>query len=271
MTTQLVVDGIEVLVEGEGAQTVVMVHGWPDTHRLWDSTVAHLKAQYRCVRFTLPGYEVAQPARPTSLAQMVDLFKAIVDAVSPQQPITLLVHDWGCIFGYEFAVRHPGRVSRVVGVDIGDHNSGALARSLTAKAKFQVVAYQVWLALAYQLGGSLGDRMSRWMARGMRCKTEPAGIRSQMNYPYAMQWFGTAGGLRGAARFVPHCPMLYIYGARKPFMFHSPRWLQALAATPGCAVQGFRTGHWVMVQQPEAFNQCVGEWLVKTPVLSPMP
>ena len=38
-----------------------MVHGWPDTYRLWDGQVEALKDRYRCVRFTLPGFDAAQP------------------------------------------------------------------------------------------------------------------------------------------------------------------------------------------------------------------
>ena len=56
-----VIDDVEVHVEGEGAETIVMVHGWPDTYRLWDSAVAALKDRYRCVRFTLPGFDAAKP------------------------------------------------------------------------------------------------------------------------------------------------------------------------------------------------------------------
>jgi len=44
-------------------------------------------------------------------------------------------------------------------------------------------------------------------------------------------------------------------------MFHSPQWLALLTARPGCAVQAFDTGHWVMVEQPAAFNACVAAWL----------
>ena len=36
------IDGIEVQVEGDGAEAVVMIHGWPDTLRLWDRTVEAL-------------------------------------------------------------------------------------------------------------------------------------------------------------------------------------------------------------------------------------
>jgi pimeloyl-ACP methyl ester carboxylesterase len=263
------IQGIDVFIEGDGQHTVVMVHGWPDTHRLWDNTVEALQGQYRCVRFTLPGFDVTQPARATSLAQMTALFCNIVDAASPGQPVTLLLHDWGCIFGYEFTARHPERVARIVAVDIGDHNAAAFLKSLTVKAKWQVLAYQLWLAVAWKLGGTIrgawGNRMTRGMARAMHCRTEPSTIGWQMNYPYAMQWLGLLGGFRGAAPVNPTCPLLYIYGERKPFMFHSPQWLAQLATQPGCAVQAFSTGHWVMVDQPAPFNNCVGAWLATAP------
>jgi len=261
----LTIDGIEVYIEGNGPKTLIMIHGWPDTHRLWDGTVEALRDRHRCVRFTLPGFDPGGPPRPTTLTGMVALFRSVVDAVSPQHPVTLLLHDWGCVFGYEFAHRHPARVERIVAVDIGDHNSPDFAGSLTSKAKWQIFSYQIWLALAWTLGrtssGGLADRMTRWMARRLRCRTEPDAIHWTMNYPYAMQWFGLLGGLRGAAPIDPSCPLLYLYGERKPFMFHSPRWLERITARPGSAAQGFRSGHWVMVEQPGAFIQRVAAWL----------
>jgi pimeloyl-ACP methyl ester carboxylesterase len=103
------------------------------------------------------------------------------------------------------------------------------------------------------------------MARKARSPAPEASIGSQMNYPYAMIWFGLLGGFRGAARVAPACPLLFIYGKRKPFMFHSDEWLAELSARPGCAVRPFATGHWVMAQQPDAFNECVREWLTTAP------
>jgi pimeloyl-ACP methyl ester carboxylesterase len=41
------VNDTEVIVEGNGAESVVMIHGWPDTHRLWDAQVETLKATCR--------------------------------------------------------------------------------------------------------------------------------------------------------------------------------------------------------------------------------
>ena len=268
------IDGVSVRVEGSGSHTVLMLHGWPDTLKLWDGTVAALQDQFRCVRLTLPGFDLAQPARATSLARMSALLCQVLDQVRPGQAVTLLLHDWGCAFGYEFAAQHPQRVARIVAVDIGDYNSKDLQRALSPTAKCQVWAYQVWLALAWLLGrhfsARVGNRMTRWMARTLRCPAPAAQIGWPMNYPYAMRWFGMAGGLHLAAPVQPGCPLLYLYGQRKPFMFHSPAWLAQVAARPGSAVQGFRAGHWVMLDQPEEFHACVRRWLlISSPTESP--
>lgn len=265
----LQVHGTEVWVEGTGPHTVVMVHGWPDTHRLWDGMVTALAPHYRCVRFTLPGFEAGHTGPTRTLAQMTAQLLAIVDAVSRTQPVTLMLHDWGCIFGYELAAKHPQRVSRIVGIDIGDHNSKAFLRSLTGGQKMQILGYQLWLALAWGVGTlgatGLANRMTRWMARAMRCPTPQADIGWQMNAPYAMAWLGVAGGLRRTAPVRAHHPMLYVYGTRKPFMFHSPDWLHTLNNTPGNAVQDYACGHWVMVDRAPALQAQVLAWLVTAP------
>jgi pimeloyl-ACP methyl ester carboxylesterase len=269
--TALNVQDLDVFIEGEGP-VVLMLHGWPDSPALWDDTVAALRDGYRCVRFALPGYALSKPPRPVSVDQMSALIAAVADAVSPNEPVTLLLHDWGCFFGYEYAARHPLRVARVVGVDIGDTNSGAYLQSLSGKEKRAIAGYQLWLAAAWKIGRfapGLADRMTRHMAHKMGCRTDPARIGWQMNYPYAMQWWGSFGGLRGVARvgkvLGPVLPTLFLFGRRKPFMFHSQRWVDQLAQTPGCAVQGFDAGHWLMRQKPAEFNAAVRGWLDEPP------
>jgi pimeloyl-ACP methyl ester carboxylesterase len=267
----LQVDGVDVHIDGDGAHTIVMVHGWPDTWRLWDAQVAPILAasggQDRIARFSWPGFDLAQPPRPMPLQGLVDLLERIIDTLSPGQPVTLVLHDWGCVFGYEYLAQQPQRVSRLVAVDIGDHNSAVLLRSLPGKAKLMVAGYQLWLALAWGVGRwvsrALANRMTRSMARAMRCPVPPAQMGWQMNYPYADQW---TGGYRLAAQVAPVCPTLYVWGKRKPFQFQSQRWVQQQAARPGCVVQAFDAGHWVMLDQPAAFSACVTEWLARTPV-----
>lgn len=255
------IDGVEVFVEGEGSDAIVMLHGWPDTHRLWDDQVEFLKKEHRCIRFTLPGFDIAGPRQAKSLDALVDTLKQVVEATCPGEQVTLMLHDWGCFFGYQFAMRHPALVKRIIGVDIGDAGSADHLREIGAKGKFMVFAYQVFLALAWKIGGSFGDRMTRSMARLLRCPSDPALIGSNMCYPYFIRWFGAYGSFRQALPLALSCPMLYIYGGKKPFQFHSSRWAQALRSRPDCEVHDFPTGHWVMKARPREFNQTAGAWL----------
>jgi pimeloyl-ACP methyl ester carboxylesterase len=255
------VANVEVIADGAGPKTIVMIHGWPDTHRLWDSQVDALKDRYRCVRFTLPGFDLSGPKRAYPFDEVLETIRCVVEQVCPGKRVALLLHDWGCFFGYQFAMRHPELVERVIGVDIGDAGSRQNRKELGLTGMLMVLGYQLWLALAWRIGGGLGDAMARWMARAIRCPTDSRFIHSGMGYPYAMRWLGAAGGLERLKVFKPHCPMLFMYGERKPFMFHSRPWAERLAAIPGNRVVPFATGHWIMVQEPKAFNAALRAWL----------
>ncbi|MGE5093952.1 MAG: alpha/beta fold hydrolase [Betaproteobacteria bacterium] len=261
MSAALEVDGIDVFVEGDGGESIVMIHGWPDTWRLWDAQAAFFKDRYRCVRFTLPGFDIDKPRRAFSFAETMSVIGNIVDRTCPGQRVILMLHDWGCAFGYQYAMRNPSRVSRIIGVDIGDTGTRQHARSLSATAKMMAFSYQMWLAIAWRIGGPLGDWMTRWLARVFRAPSDQRLIDSRMDYPYYIAWFKAHGSYRDMVRFEPPVPMLFVYGKRKPFLFHTPAWADALAARPGCAVRAFDTGHWVMSEQPRQFNEAVDAWL----------
>lgn len=254
---------VDVHVEGYGGETIVMLHGWPDTWRLWDAQVEAFKTRYRCVRFTLPGFDATRQRRAHTLDELMAFLGQVIDAVCPERQVILMLHDWGCVFGYQFYLQNPRRVSKIVGVDIGDPSS--LRKSMSGRKAFMAFAYQFWLALAWIADGWMGDWMTRAMARAAECPSDPAYMSSCMDYPYYVLWFAGRDSYRHYARpFLPACPMLFIYGSRKPVSFHAPAWADALAKQDGNRVQEFATGHWVMVEQPERFNQVVGEWLART-------
>lgn len=256
-TPTLQVAGTDIHVEGEGAEAIVMIHGWPDTYRLWDDQVAALKPHVRCIRFTLPGFDINQVRRAYSLDELVMFFRRVIETTCPGQKVTLMLHDWGCVFGYQFAMRHPELVSRIIGVDIGDSNSKQYLKSLSALSKLAIFIYQIWLALAWRIGGRLGD----WMMRALKCSSDPSCIASGMNYPYYIQWTGAHGSYRNTLAVSPTCPMLFIYGTRKPFLFHSTAWAEALTARPGNRVVALAARHWVMRDRPAEFNAAVLDWL----------
>jgi pimeloyl-ACP methyl ester carboxylesterase len=102
------------------------------------------------------------------------------------------------------------------------------------------------------------------MARWTKCPSDRAPMSWRMGYPYYVLWFGGRDSFRGQVRrFDPQCPMLFVYGRRKPLRFHSPQWADDLKQKPGNDVVEFDTGHWVMSNDPSRFNQVVAHWLAR--------
>jgi pimeloyl-ACP methyl ester carboxylesterase len=259
MTETRTIAGCPVFIDGNGPQTLVMIHGWPDTHRIWSNQVAFFRDRYRCVTFSLPGFNEADEGH--SLDQIIGSIAAVVDGVSPDAPVILMIHDWGCVFGYEYLRRHPQRVSRLVAIDIGDSNSRAFQRQLPITAKLMVLTYQSILAASWHIGGRIGDGITRGLAKALDGKAHPEHVHAGMNYPYAMRWTRALGGLDALGEVEPSCPFFYAWGRKKPFLFHSRRWQERVAATPGNHTQEFNCGHWVMVDAAASFNPAVAAWL----------
>jgi haloalkane dehalogenase len=113
----MVVDGQQVYcqIDGEGPP-VLLLHGNPDTSRIWGAVVEQLRGRYRCVAPDLPGLGRSQICPDgfdftlSGLARWVD---AVATAVAPIELINLVVHDFGGIFGLAWAVRHPDKVRSV--------------------------------------------------------------------------------------------------------------------------------------------------------------
>ena len=94
-------DGVRIAVYEEGnpdGPTVVLVHGWPDSHVLWDGVVPLLADRFRIVRYDNRGVgksSVPKPVSAYTMACFADDFAAVIDAVAPGEPVHVLAHDWG--------------------------------------------------------------------------------------------------------------------------------------------------------------------------------
>src|SRR5471032_3289395 len=103
-----------------------------------------------------------------------------------------------------------------------------------------VGGYQNTLALAWAIGGPIGNLITSLMVRALGVPSPKRFISSAMNYPYYIMMAGAAGSYHSLIPFAPACSMLFIYGLRKPFMFHSDTWITALNAKEGCKAVAFK-------------------------------
>lgn len=261
MSERQQIAGLDVYVEGSGEQIIVMLHGWPDTYRVWDAQVAAFASDYRCVRITLPNYAEQGGRMAYTIASVAEMIGQVVQVLSPDRPVILLLHDWGCVFGYQFYRQHSDRVSRMIALDIGDAASPQHLKSLKAHHVAMLVTYQSNLALAWLMPEKLGTAITRGFARLLQQPTPVDPVHRGMNYPYFQAVFQAISQPIRPFTLVPDCPILFVYAKHKPFMFHSKQWLTQLQEKTGNQVTAMKAGHWLMREQPEQFNQLVLDWL----------
>jgi NAD(P)-dependent dehydrogenase (short-subunit alcohol dehydrogenase family)/pimeloyl-ACP methyl ester carboxylesterase len=111
-------DGVRIAVYEEGnpeGPTVVLVHGFPDSHVLWDGVVPLLAERFRVIRYDNRGVGLSSVPKPVSaytMARFADDLDAVIGELSPGRPVHVLAHDWGSVGVWEYLTR-PGAGDRV--------------------------------------------------------------------------------------------------------------------------------------------------------------
>jgi pimeloyl-ACP methyl ester carboxylesterase len=108
---------LAVFSSGDQAKpTVLLVHGYPDTHLVWDTVCRELAADFHVVRYDVRGSGGSGcPAGPAGyrLDRLADDLFAVAAAVSPDRPVHLAGHDWGSIQAWHAVTdaRATGRIA----------------------------------------------------------------------------------------------------------------------------------------------------------------
>ena len=106
------VRGVETHVKAAGAgPDVLLLHGNPDTHRVWDAVVERLAPHHRCIAPDLPGFGASKAPRDfdCSLANQAAWVAELCDALGLAR-VHLVVHDVGGPYGLAFASKHADRL-----------------------------------------------------------------------------------------------------------------------------------------------------------------
>ena len=164
-------DGTRIAVYEQGdpaGPTVVLVHGWPDTHVVWEAVAALLADTHRVIRYDNRGAgasEVPGPVSAYTLARLADDLAAVIAETCPGSRVHLVGHDWGAatIWEYlgnpEYQQEAADRIASYTSISGPDpvHLSrfvrGALARPYRPRRFFRAVAQAAHLG--YMIGFSI--------------------------------------------------------------------------------------------------------------------
>ena len=96
---------------GGDGPLVVFLHGNPTSSYLWRNVISEVAPSARCLAPDLIG--MGDSGESSSGYRFVDhrrYLDAWFDAVVGDQPVFLVIHDWGSALGFHWAHRHPDQV-----------------------------------------------------------------------------------------------------------------------------------------------------------------
>ena len=234
------------------AEVMVMLAGYPDDFGVWAKLAAHYRSRYgRIVMACLPDFDdvgnAPGPRRPY-LGHTIGAIDAALDATiaratpGKEDRVTLVVHDWGCFFGYRFIGRHPDKVSKLIAMDVGSAVGamppGTHAAAFGAESTMQpylTAFYQLFFAFTFVVGkwlsfragnAVLGAFIRASLATGLFDASCARPMAKATCWKCAVYYWAWRRGLGGGDMSVPFptVPTLYLYGAGKNLMLHRKVW-----------------------------------------------
>lgn len=269
------------LDEGNGP-AVVMLHGNPSWSFYYRNLVVELSGRYRCIVPDHIGCGLSDKPRDErydyTLPQRVDDLERLLDSLELQEPVTLVVHDWGGMIGMAYAVRHPERISRLVILNTG---AFPLPKSKPFPLALRLCRDSLlgaFLVLAF----NAFSRGAAWVG----CKEHPlsAELRALYQLPYD-SWQNRIATLRfvqdiplvkGDRNFELICqvadgikqfadrPMLICWG-EQDFVFDRHFLAEWQARFPQAELHRFpKAGHYILEDRKDAVVPLIAQFLDRT-------
>ncbi len=235
-------------LHGVGEPAVVLVHGWAFDRHLWDRTMAHLSPRRRVVALDLAGHgESGADRREVTIDAFAGDVQAVVEAVDPGRAV-LVGHSMSGPIVVRAAASLAGRIAGVVLVDTlldidwraPEEQRQALFAALAADFPAAVERFFGNLMFTDATDPELRRRcIAQAQAR------EPgfglAALRAGMSYD--------ARPALAALR----APLRAVNGDRFPT--HADALRRYVPSFTAEIVPG--TGHYLMLEKPEAFNRAL--------------
>jgi len=253
------VDGLKIhsASAGKGQTTLVFVHGWTCDSTSWAAQVPVLAKKYRVITLDLPGH--GQSGSPADGKFSMDLFARAVESVREEarvDKIVLVGHSMGAPVIRQYARLYPQHVIALVAVDgpLDMRNFGQPQRGGAAFAPPPVT-------------GPDGLKNRETMIRSMFTPHTPQPLQQQILTMMLKAPEATAGGAMSAMfdpalrkADVAPAPAYAIYAGTAQ-MPKAEDMKQALPRYEATQIAG--TGHFVMMEKPDEFNQLLTAFVEK--------
>lgn len=124
------VDGVRLFYREAGsrdAPTILLLHGFPSSSRMYDSLLPLLADRYHLVAPDYPGFGHSDAPPPDSFAYTFDHLADVIEGFTEKLGLdryVLFQQDYGGPIGMRLALRHPERVQAIVVQNAVSHDEG---------------------------------------------------------------------------------------------------------------------------------------------------
>ena len=245
------VDGLAIhsTTTGNGAKTIILVHGWTCDESMWTSQTPELSKDFRVISLDLPGH--GRTGSPKDGKLSMDLFARAVEAVRAEakaEKVVLVGHSMGTPVVVQFTRLFPQHVAGLVFADGLIENGGNAAA-------------------AQRMGGPLGRQAREQMIRGwFSASTTPAIQTKILDIMLASPEETAVGAMYATIdpaiwkQDMLTMPILALYADHSPFA-NRTYMTTHFPALEYHEIAG--TGHFLMLEKPEEFNSLLVSFLNK--------
>ena len=275
-------DGVRLAVYESGATeapTVVLVHGYPDNHSLWDEITELLAGDFHVVTYDVRGAgasEKPRDRRAYRMSQLVDDMRAVLDAKSQDRAVHLVGHDWGSIQSWPAVTdkRTAGRIASFTSMSGPSLDySGAWMRQVLShpRASLRQLAHSYYMIL-FQLP-ALPEILARrgLVGRGVRrAGGRVAATGSNEDAIHGIQLY-RANMLQRLTRpqsMTVEIPVQLVVADEDPFATPELVVGATQPLVPNLKIVPVSGGHWLVSQQPELFAELIRDFAAQTPTAS---
>lgn len=119
MLRNIEVGGVRYRVLDEGVGSAILfVHGFPLDHTMWAAQIAEFSQTHRVIAPDLRGFGATDGALySVSMEQFADDLAELLQALDVDRPITFCGLSMGGYVGWQFALRHPEWLGRLIACD----------------------------------------------------------------------------------------------------------------------------------------------------------
>jgi haloalkane dehalogenase len=105
-------------VEVGSGDPIVFLHGNPTSSYLWRNVIPYVERLGRCLAPDLIGMGDSDKLSPSGpdryrFAEHRAYLDAFLESLAVHERVTLVVHDWGSVLGFDWARRHPRAVRAI--------------------------------------------------------------------------------------------------------------------------------------------------------------